>query len=266
MEYDPIKKKIRDLIRNHPWIRKLLFSGLDLILLRSWYIKRRLRQLPFHKMSGISILDAGSGFGQYAYLFARKFPQAKVLGLDIETEHVEDAQVFAEKLHLERLEFKVADLTKIAYKLEFDLILTVDVMEHIEQDEELLRRFYNALKRNGHLVISTPSIYRRHCDDSDFVDEHFRDGYGHEEMLDKCKQAGFRQIHIQYGYGFWGDLSWRLGIRNTLKLAAWNKFGKLMAPVYFIILLPINLIFMILDYISPKSKGTGMVVHAVKVS
>lgn len=264
MQYDPLKKKIRNLIRNHPWMRKLLFKGLDLVLLRSWYIKRILHQLPLDRNEQLSILDAGSGFGQYAWHFTKQFPNANVLGLDIETEHVEDAQAFAEKIHLERLQFEVADLTKIEYDSMFDLILTVDVMEHIEKDEELLIRFFKALKPGGHLVISTPSIYRKHGDDSDFVDEHFRDGYAHEEMQEKCSHAGFKDIDIRYGYGFWGDLSWRLGIRNTLKLSGWSKFGKLLSPFYFLILFPVNLIFMILDYLCLKQKGTGMVVHAVK--
>ncbi len=264
MEYDPLKKKIRDLIRNHPSMRKLLFKGLDIVLLRSWYIKRMLRKLPLDRNATLSILDAGSGFGQYAYQFTKRYPDATVLGLDIEKEHIEDVSLFAEKSGLKNLYFEVADLTKLEYNSEFDLILTVDVMEHIEKDEELLKVFYNALKPQGHLVISTPSIYRKHCDDGDFVDEHFRDGYAHDEMQDKCTRAGFKNINIQYGYGFWGDLSWRLGIRNTLKLSGWNKFGKLLASLYYLILFPFNLLFMILDFISTKSKGTGMVVHAVK--
>ncbi len=264
MEYDPVKKKFRDLIRKKAWRRKLFFKFMHLILLRSWYLKKEIRQLPFDKNSPLAFLDAGSGFGNYACFLSRQFPNAQILGLDIEEEHVTDAAAFARAIDEDRLHFQMADITQMDYKNAFDFVLSVDVLEHIEDDKDLLKRFFIALKKGGHFIASTPSIYRVYKDDCDFVDEHYRDGYSIEDMQVKCKEAGFNTVAIHFGYGFWGDLSWRLGIRNTMKLVSLGIGGKFLAPFYFVLIFPLTLIFMCLDYISPGKLGTGMIVHAVK--
>ncbi len=264
MEYDPVKKKFRDLIRKKAWRRKLFFKFMNLILLRSWYIKQEIRRLPFDKNSPLTFLDAGSGFGNYAYYLCREFPNARILGLEIEEEHVNDAAAFAEAMGNEQLQFQKADITEMDYKDRFDFVLSVDVLEHIEDDKDLLKRYFTSLKKGGHFIASTPSIYRVYKDDCDFVDEHYRDGYAIEDIQIKCKEAGFESVDIRFGYGFWGDLSWRLGIRDTMKLVGKGVWGKALAPLYFLLIFPLMLLFMCLDYVFPKKLGTGMIVHAVK--
>ena len=39
----------------------------------------------------------------------------------------------------------------------YNIILSVDVMEHIEEDVLVFQNFYKSLKNNGVLLISTPS-------------------------------------------------------------------------------------------------------------
>lgn len=264
MEYDPVKKKFRDIIRKQPWRRKLFFKFMNLILLRSWYIKREISRLPFDKATPLDFLDAGSGFGNYSHYLSKQFPLANILGLEIEEEHVNDAIQFTKDIHEDRLTFQKADITQMDYQNQFNFILSVDVLEHIEHDQDLIKRFYKALKKEGHFVASTPSVYRASEEDCDFVDEHFREGYSIEDMQIKCKAAGFDQVDIHFGYGFWGDLSWRLGIRNTMRLVGKGKAAKMIAPLYFAFMSPIMLLLMSLDYLSPKKLGTGMIVHAVK--
>lgn len=264
MEYDPVKKKFRDIIRKKPWRRKLFFKFMNLVLLRSWYIKRGIHRLPLQKNDKLNLLDAGSGFGNYTHYLCKYFPNAKVLGLEIEEEHVKDAIRFAKEINEECLTFKQADITQMDYQDTFDLILSVDVLEHIQEDEDLIRRFHTALKKGGHFLASTPSVYRKYDDDSEFVEEHCRDGYSIEDMEGKCKRAGFDEVHICFGYGFWGDLYWRLGIRNTMKIVGQGVVGKMIAPIYFVLVFPFMLLFMTLDYIVPNKLGTGMIVHAIK--
>ncbi len=65
-----------------------------------------------------------------------------------------DCNTFFSKTGFKNVHFAEADLTTLSEKEAYDLILCVDVMEHIEEDEKVLRNFYNAMKPGGLLVIS----------------------------------------------------------------------------------------------------------------
>lgn len=264
MEYEPIKKLLRDWIRKSAFLRTGLYRILGTLFLREWYVKREIRRLKVDKDDRLDILDAGAGFGQYSYFCARRFPNAHILGLELETDHVRDGNAFARAARIPNLQFKEANLLELDEENCYDLILCVDVMEHIENDQDLLNRFSTALKTSGRLIISTPSLYRKHAEDGDFVGEHYRDGYTQEDM---CKKLESARLHIDkfvYGYGIWGDLSWRLGIRNTMKLAGHGILGKGAGLIYLTILSPLVLGLMALDYVCHNKRGTGMVVVASK--
>ncbi|HHS12853.1 MAG TPA: class I SAM-dependent methyltransferase [bacterium] len=264
MEYEPLKAALARLTGTRVLARRLFFAFGGLIFLREWMIKRAVRQLPFDRNREISILDAGAGFGQYSAWCLRRFPRASVLALDIREDLVRSGQAFVRLAGESRLRFEQADLTGLRDKNRYDLILCVDVIEHIEDDQRVLGNFYRALKPEGRLLLSTPSIYRRHQPDSRFVDEHCRDGYSDAEIRRKFEKAGFSRLRIVYGYGFWGDSAWRLGIRNTLRLAAKGPAGKAAAALYFVLCFPLLILGNVLDYIHSPFRGTGILVIAEK--
>ncbi len=264
MEYEPLKKQLRRLVSKSVILRKGLYRILGVMFLREWYVKQAIRRLDIDNKENLDILDAGAGFGQYSYFCSSRFHNAHILGLEIEPEHVRDGNVFTEKADIHNLRFQEGDLTELADQNRFDLILCVDVLEHIEDDQRLLKVFTDALKSGGYLVISTPSLYRKHAEDGDFVGEHYREGYSEEDMTGKLETAGLNLEELIYGYGFWGDLSWRLGIRNTMKLAGHGFPGKFLGLIYLTLMMPLVLSLMGMDFIWKNNRGTGMVVVATK--
>ncbi len=70
MQYDPIKRKLGVFWRRTPAFRKLFYRLLDVLLLRSWHIRKELKKLEKEHPEPLSVLDAGSGFGQYDYFMA----------------------------------------------------------------------------------------------------------------------------------------------------------------------------------------------------
>jgi sterol desaturase/sphingolipid hydroxylase (fatty acid hydroxylase superfamily) len=63
MQYDPIKRSLGRVFNLHPGLRVLFYNLLDLLLLRSWYIRRELRKWRKIARPDAKILDAGSGIG-----------------------------------------------------------------------------------------------------------------------------------------------------------------------------------------------------------
>ncbi len=269
MEYDPIKNIFASVIRKFPFLRIIFYKGLDTIFLRSWYVRRELKEL--RKISGnkkIDIYDAGTGFGQYAYYVSKKLQPNTLFAVDVKKDWIEDCQKFFKQININNVKFEVEDLTTINHKNRFDLIVCVDVMEHIEDDVKVFENYYAALKEGGFVLINTPSIFggsdAHHEHDKSFVDEHARIGYSYEDFAKKMIPIGFKVHKSKYSYGFWGDKAWRLGIKFPMQLMNISKLFMIILPFYYFIFLIPVLIMMYIDYNSENTPGAGIIFIAKK--
>ena len=270
MQYDPIKKSLGTVFNQSVFLRRLFYRLLDLLLLRSWHIRKELRK--WKAPENPVILDAGSGFGQYSYRMSRLFPNALIKAVDVKEEQIFDCNQFFLKTGLNsRVIFEKADLTKYVEENQFDLILSVDVMEHIEEDVQVFKNFYASLSDTGMLLISTPSDQggsdtHDHDEDtvSGFIDEHVRDGYNIEEIKNKLRVAGFSKIDARYQYGKPGSISWALSMKYPIQLLGISKLFFILLPFYYIIAFPVSAILNQIDVTQEHKTGTGLIVTAYK--
>jgi SAM-dependent methyltransferase len=242
---------------------------LDLLLLRAWHVKRALGKISKQLPVDATVLDAGSGFGQYTWRLARMNSEWKIKAVDIDPDHTEDCRKFFDVAGLsERVSFETIDLTRLNDKKAYDLIISVDVMEHIEDDLIVFRNFNNALKEDGILIISTPSDQGgsdvHGDDDESFIDEHVRDGYGINDITEKLKEAGFRQVDVKYTYGKPGSVSWRLSMKYPIRMLNISYLFFIILPFYYLIFFPVSLILNFFDLYMIHPKGTGLLVTARK--
>ncbi len=233
------------------------------MFLRSWYVRRELRNI--RKQFGdkeISIYDAGTGYGQYSYFMSRKLAPNKIYAIDVKGEWIKDCAVFFKKINFSNVSFGTEDLTEINHIDKFDLIISVDVMEHIENDVKVFRNFYNALRPGGYLLINTPSIYGGsdvHDEEGEsFISEHARDGYSFEDLQSKLVPLGFKIYRSRYTYGFWGDKAWRLGIKYPMQMLNISKIFFIVLPVYYLITFLFTFSMMYVDYMSHNKVGAGI--------
>lgn len=269
MNYDPIKDIFAETIKKIPILRIIFYQLLDLFFLRSWYVRRELkniRRITTNKK--LSVYDAGCGFGQYTYYINKKLQPCSIYSVDVKEDWIKDCINFFSSRKIDNVKFGVEDLTKIGYQNKFDLILSVDVMEHIEDDRLVFQNFYNALKKNGFLLINTPSVYGgsdvHNNEGESFIGEHARDGYSPEDLRDKLEPLGFTIEEIKFTYGFWGDKAWRLGIKTPMRLLNLSKLFILILPLYFLITFPFTFAMMFVDYKSDNKIGAGINLLAKK--
>ncbi len=266
MEYDPIKRSLGNVFNKSPFLRKLFYNLLDLLLLRTWHVHKELGKIPYP--GELQILDAGSGFGQYSYWMTNKFPNAKILAVDVKDEQVADSNQFFSKIGKSNVKFEVADLTKFVKPTSFDLALSVDVMEHILEDVQVFKNIYASLKTGGMLLISTPSDQGgsdvHENSEGSFIGEHVRDGYNINEIQDKLRQAGFTKIEARYSYGTPGKISWRLSMKYPMQMLSTTKLFFILIPFYYLITYPFAFILNYLDTNTSHKTGTGLIVKAWK--
>jgi SAM-dependent methyltransferase len=269
MQYEPVKKKLGKFFSGSLLMRKTLYFLLDLLLLRSWHVRKKLKMISGKLPDTASVLDAGSGFGQYTWRMSRINPRWNITAVDINSEQVDDCNRFFRKAGSGgRVNFRTADLTMLADQDRYNFILSVDVMEHIEDDITVFRNFHRALKKDGILLISTPSDKGGsdvHNDDEEsFIDEHVRDGYSIGEITEKLTVAGFSNVEALYTYGKPGSISWHLSMKYPIKMLNKSYLFFVILPVYYLVAFPVSAILNIFDVNMVHETGTGLLVTARK--
>lgn len=271
MQYDPIKRSLGTVFNKSPFLRKLFYKLLDLLLLRTWHVKHELRLWSKNKAQA-SLLDAGSGFGQYTYFLSGINKNWKIKAVDVKTEQIEDCNNFFAKIGRSNAHFEYADLVQFNEKNAYDFILSVDVMEHILEDVQVFKNFHASMKEGGMLLISTPSDqggsdvhdHEHDGDEHSFIDEHVRDGYNINEIQEKLKEAGFSKTEARFTYGTPGKISWKLSMKIPILLLNTSKIFFVILPFYYIITFPIALILNWFDVKIQHKSGTGLSVKAWK--
>ncbi len=269
MQYEPIKRSLGKIFAGSSFLRKILYILLDLLLLRTWHVKKALRKIGKTFSGEISVLDAGSGFGQYTWRMSRMNSHWKIKAIDINREQVDDCNFFFKKTGLsDRVLFEYGDLTELATVNSYNLILSVDVMEHIENDVLVFQNFHRSLRDNGVLLISTPSDKGgsdvNHNEEESFIDEHVRDGYSITDITEKLSSAGFRNINAVYTYGRPGNISWHLSMKFPIKMLNTSYVFFMVLPLYYILAFPVSVILNFFDLLVTHKTGTGLLVTARK--
>lgn len=268
MDYDPVKDSLGNFFNQSPFLRKVFYKLLDLMLLRSWHIHRELRKWKKAAPAHAHILDAGSGFGQYSWYMSGLNREWNILGVDVKRDYIACCNDFFRSQNRQNVYFRVDDLLQMHQQNAFDMILSVDVMEHIEDDRKVFSNFYQSLRSGGVLLISTPSDQGgsdvEHNAGKSFIGEHVRDGYSVSEIKEKLKSAGFCKVKVHYSYGVPGKIAWKMAMKWPMKMLGWSRVLFLILPVYYLIFILPIIILHYLDRVTPHRSGTGLIVRAEK--
>ena len=225
-------------------------------------LRIRLRRiLPKIEGNFSSILDLGCGKGLFTFALSQKFPDAKVIGVDIDEEQIHANQTIAKKHNLTNIEFKVQDILKMEFENEFDLILSVDNLEHIEEDDFLLTKIRAALKPGGKFVCHVPAlkriwVFKKMAINFD-VPGHARPGYEKEVLGEKFTRAGLSLQVLTMTYGYLETVS------NNLSYLVTGARQK-NAGAYALIFPFLNLMSWIGRKQDPKNRGAGVFAIATK--
>jgi 2-polyprenyl-3-methyl-5-hydroxy-6-metoxy-1,4-benzoquinol methylase len=270
IDYDPLKAKIGNVVASSAGRRRLFYTALGMLFLRQWHVRAELKRIAADGARVADILDAGSGFGQYSYLMAKLFPQARVYAVDVKQEQIDDCNRFAKAVgSAERMTFAFGDLTEFRRESAFDLALSVDVMEHIEDDLAVYRNVFASLRPGGLLMVATPSA----SEDAphppgevhSVIGEHVREGYTEQEFIDKITGAGFRIEKMKRTYGpVWGRIAWYILQRIPMRLLTISKVLAIVVVPWMIVLYPLAALCMWLDVVLKNQSGGGWLLVARK--
>ncbi|MDX1590352.1 MAG: class I SAM-dependent methyltransferase [Balneolaceae bacterium] len=262
--YDPVKDKFARIIRRSRFLRRVFYAILDLVFLRSWHIRRILRKncSELDQNGTWHLLDAGCGFGQYDRFILDTFENVKVTSVDIKADYIEDNRFFFQKeIEKGRIRFDVADLLNYSDETEYDFVICIDVLEHIEEDTRVMKQLNQCMNPGARFLMHSPSHYSEEDagDEESFVDEHARTGYSKEEISKKMMDSGLKPLKVHYTYGPWGHRAWTLLVKWPMVM--FTRFGLIAALpllIYYPLVTPFSLLMNAADLYTANHKGTGI--------
>lgn len=202
------------------------------------------------------ILDAGSGIGTYSFWMGKKHSDVKVIGIEVDKNKLDFSNKFSQELGLKNVKFQYGDVTKAFSKEKYDLIINIDVLEHVKDYKKVLKNFYLALAPKGYLYIHTPQPNQKRLFkalEKWHHEDHVREGFRPEELKRELKKLGMVIIETRETFGFFGKLAWEL---NHLVLSKGFVLSGITYPFLYVLIQ--------LDTMTKNKDGLGTAILARK--
>jgi len=172
----------------YPSFQPRYFAELARLESRNFWFRARNRLIVWalgrHFASARSFLEIGCGTGFVLAGIAAARPDLALAASDVHSEGL----AFAAR-RVPQARFYHADARGIAFAGEFDVVGAFDVLEHIAEDEAVLRAMHRALRPGGGVLVTVP----QHPALWSAQDEHagHRRRYTRAELTAKLGAAGF---------------------------------------------------------------------------
>jgi 2-polyprenyl-3-methyl-5-hydroxy-6-metoxy-1,4-benzoquinol methylase len=229
--------------------------------LRNSYVINQIGQLPLPPHS--RVLDAGCGRAVALFWLAQRHPDWHLTGIELDPVLSQPLRRAVDRGGWSNMTVVEGNIHDLDAQQGYDLVISIDMMEHIEDDLGLLQQFWQALKPGGFLVLHVPRrrqeqwrllpMFHRHD-----VDTHVRNEYTSDELRQVVEQAGFQVVTLRETIGRWGEVSFEL---NQL-FWPWPTVRYLMAVLTYPIAVPLGY----LDVRQDPSQGNSLLITATRDS
>ena len=165
-----------------------------------WWIKTRFNYinevLEFYNSNNITIIEFGCGTCNNLYYILNRSPFISriksVTGIDPNLKNLEKPNWASNfDCHLDN---------SLSGKYKADIVLAMDVLEHIQDDFSALKEWKSVLKPNGMMLISVPAFNHLWSNHDEFLGHYRR--YNKRDLYNLAKSVGFKEIKIHYIFSY----------------------------------------------------------------
>jgi 2-polyprenyl-3-methyl-5-hydroxy-6-metoxy-1,4-benzoquinol methylase len=183
------------------------------------------------KKAGVQrVLDVGCGLGKVTIYLAQR--GIDITGIDVSHRLIELARKKSAEKHVPT-DFHVVELGAFQTKQKYDAVLFAGVLEHIDDDEQLMRDAYRFLNKHGKIIITAPCFPFLY-NPRDKRIGHLR-RYTKKSIARKLIQAGYVPV-IQRYYSFamiFGAIYLKIFKKNEYPFNAVNSITDKFLHVWY---------------------------------
>ena len=155
-----------------------------------------------------------------------------------------------------KLDVYYGELTKLNIKKKFDLIIMSEVLEHIENEDKMLKKIHYLLKKDGKLILSVPFDQNLWSRSDELVNHKRRYTKKYLKMI--IEKNGFK-INDMVCYGFPLLRIYWLLKKNFMKDSSIKPIKPKKSMIKKIFFKTINKIFLLDLLLTNTNKGVGLI-------
>lgn len=230
-----------------------------------WLIRELDSSVSIEMRAPKKCLDVGCGDGTITILLANKYPEWQITGMDVDEREIETAKCRSHLWQMENVDFIQADLLKLNDLIsceDFDLIISLDVLEHVDDDVTFLKTINQLLKLGGTLVLHIPTKDQWHFLKRPYLrphPDHVRTGYSEEEIIHKLERTDFKIFSI--------TRTIRIGTTLACDINNYLAIYRKRTSLFFLLqllLLPLLCFLVRFDLLCKNQHGNGIIIKAIK--
>lgn len=178
--------------------KKEIISSGSLMMHASKY-----NELIFNKISKYikgRTLEFGAGTGNFSEMISKKVPELLVID-----EKKKSINILNKKLnHLNNVKIQNSNIENLNI-LDCDTVILLNVLEHIKEDQNAIKKLMSVLKKNGYLIIQVPALNYLYSEYDRMVGHYKR--YQKNDIKEICKNLNLNLVDLYY-FNPIGALGW----------------------------------------------------------
>lgn len=263
--FGQLQYKMSDRMKSYPLFSRMIskFLGTTNVgqFARSRSFNRLLQEAELKE--GDKVLDLGCGQGEYLFKLASGNSKVGFTGLDIEPVRINKIARIAENYGFRNVDSFCGKIEDLGEEETFDLIYSIDVFEHILEDEMPFTPAVSRLNKGGKLIVKMPSkeqltilpqtLYKEHQEW--LKEEHIGQVYELNDLTRRMEKEGLEIQYAAYGDGYISRLAWEIAY-----------LSKKVGPLVQLVCLPFLKGMVVIDQLihSNSMKGNTIQVIGVK--
>jgi len=225
---------------------------------RAQVFSQHINQIDLSKMN--NILDLGCGYGENALMMSQALSDKNIYALDIDTRALDRVRLAKNKLNLNNLTIHQGKIDTLPVA-ELDLVYSVDVFEHINENEMPFADAYAKLKTGGYMLVKMPNKIQRTVFEEKYFAEHNKwvdhehpgQVYFLKDLVARFHKEGFKVVFACQSDGMLARLAWEIGY-----------FMKLGGSIPQLLTLPLCKLLVKLDLLThPNGSSNGNAITVI---
>lgn len=208
-------------MKKHPGISRFVYSIFGYTNIGNWarslVVIKLFNKVPLKQFK--KIMDLGAGLGEFSFMLSPSLPDVKITALEIWQERVKILEDTIRKGHYNNVTVHPDKIETIPEQETYDFIYSIDVFEHIYEQEMPFKAAKARLKPGGFLLVKIPNIkqitvfpHSWFKDHEDWLnDEHVGQVYDLAGLRKRFEDEGFQIEYAANSDGWFSRLGWEIG-------------------------------------------------------